>query len=317
MIELDVPVSPTPPVPPHWQAVPLPDADLHRFDERGLRGLGARHALAATPALLAALATAGDGALVFARAGEETWRLQRCDAGLCRVQALADSRQRIFTQWRAHLAARLSAQILHELRNPMNALSLHADLLGRLIGGPQPERGAASLQVIRERINELGARQNALVALWLATAADEPAVELPRRVEENLRMMRGHFALQEIHARVSGLERLGRCRPPRRGAPLELALIGLLLLAADAVVATRVDEGSAELRIETVDVDEAHCALRLHAPLAAAEPAPGLDWDRRGATVADVLAEIALLLDGTPLAPAFAEDGVELRFARA
>src|SRR3546814_4423772 len=69
------------------------------------------------------------------------WSSDVCSSDLLwRAQALNDSRSRIFTRLRCLLSSRLSSQFLHDLRNPINALSLHADLLARMVVVRSDER---------------------------------------------------------------------------------------------------------------------------------------------------------------------------------
>src|SRR3546814_11597284 len=105
------------------------------------------------------------------------WRLRKVGGSdeLWRAQALNDSRSRIFTRLRCLLSSRLSSQFLHDLRNPINALSLHADLLARTVVVPGPaERSAVSLRVIRDRRTELPRRQNPFVPFCLEKQFPKP-----------------------------------------------------------------------------------------------------------------------------------------------
>jgi signal transduction histidine kinase len=295
--------------PGHWQRTAMPDARRYRFDGRQLAASDRGSALAIEPGLAAMLANRADGITLCAQAGRQLWRLRALaspDAQpLWLAQPLTDSRARILLRIRASLGARLSAQLLHELRNPMNALSLHTDLLSRLIASPDTlARAAGSLQIVRERLNDLSARQNAMVGLWLAPVTDENrSANLQELIEKALRMIRSHFSLHEIRGRAVGLERLATAPAVRLDTRLEIVLIGLLLLACDNLVAQRGGNAADEVVIEATAPTGAGGlpSLCLRAPMPPGRQASGFDWQYRDASVAEVLDEFALLLDGSGL----------------
>lgn len=258
--------------PEHWRFAPLPQAPLYELDAAGLRGIDTSLRIVPEAALGAALRAATAGDIVLAQASDgAVWRLQRLSqaAALWRVQALSDSRRASFLALRNLASARLVAQVLHELRNPMNALSLHSDLLGRLLqpGAAAPERAATSLKAIRDRLNDLGTRQNHAVQLWLAAAdaVDESPIALTGLVDEILRLLRGLFVLSEIRLRGEALELLDAAAPLRSSAALRLAVIALLLSAHDG--ACRSAEAAAhEVRVRAHD-ERSHVRLGVEAPL--------------------------------------------------
>lgn len=289
MMELQAAATIAASAPAHWYSAPLLQAPLYESDADGLRGVDSPLRIAVAPALNVTLLATTAGGIVIAQAADGgIWRLQRVPvtAVLWRVQALDESRRAGFLALRAAAAARLTAQVLHELRNPMNALSLHGDLLGRLLtpGAPVHERAGNSLKVIRDRLQDLGSRQNHAVQFWLGDfdAADEPPVAIAFVVDEVLRLLRGLFVLGEIRLNGTSLDVLDTAARPRSGAALRLALIVLLLSAYDR--ACNAAQGDArEVRLH-VSTDGAGLMLACEAPCGLLQ-------------VPDVAAQLALLLE--------------------
>ncbi|NKF23466.1 HAMP domain-containing histidine kinase [Solimonas marina] len=301
----------------HWTRVAMPGAPVYRFDAGALSPCDDGETLELDAALQAQLTAAPDAALLMAMRGDVPWRLRRCrrERSLWFAQPLADSRQALLSATRSYLASRLSAQLLHDLRNPMNALSLHTDLMSRLVASAETAgRASGSLQVVRERLNDLSARQNAMVELWLAPVADDVrAPGLQILIERVLRMIRSHYALHEIRGRAAGLERLAACEAVTLDARLEIVLIGLLLLACDNLV--MLGSGVGEIVIEALDAADGAAMpdLWIRAPMAKTTATAGFGG-ASAQTVADVVDGFALLLDGSGVSLQLANDGQALRF---
>lgn len=251
---LDLPASPAAP-PAHWRLAPLPDAPLCEAHPDQLVQAGAHQHIAASPALLAALGHSEAPGLVCAwDSSGAAWRLRRCAVAAARplwwVQAVADSRARLFARLRGLLGLELGGCVLHELRGPLNALSLHADLLERLLGHGDPAANAPrarnSAEVIRERLRELRQRQDGAVALWLGEPAPGAAA-LARLVEDSLRLLRGHLSLHEVRLRSEALDSIGTAQLPRGAAEAQLALIALLVAACAGARRSRTAAGEAEV----------------------------------------------------------------------
>jgi len=291
-------------IPAHWQRTVMPEAGWYWLQADRLRAVQGDGALELNAALRGELERAAPGATVIASDRDEViWRLRKIDSvpvgndALWQAQTLVESRSRLFCDLRGRLASRLSSQLLHDLRNPVNALSLHADLLARLVAMPEAEdRATASLRVIRERIGELTRRQDALVSLWLAPPACGADASMQRLVENAVRLARGFGALHDIHLRVGALDRLANCRPPRIVAHVEVAMIALLLACESALLT---ESGvTRELAVEAVGDDRPDLIIR--ASICGS---------------ADVIVdELQLLLDDEPLTLCEEDGAAVLRF---
>jgi len=285
----------------HWLIAAMPDADWHVGTDAQLLPLDGACALALTSALLAQMQALQPGQTLLAHEQDTVWRLRRVAApdaqSLWVAQPLAVSRERCFQQLRSHLGERLAPQILHELRNPMNALSLHTDLLGRLIAMPEAaERAGASARVLRDRQRDLTARHDALVALWLAPVAHGDEQTMRTLVAGALRMVRNYGSLRDIRMQVDALDALDTVQRPRAAAHVELVLVAALLLVCDGLAGGE----SQELRIEWL-ADDSVPTLRIAAAPSAEADASGFAWNGRRVSNGEVLATLALLLDGEPM----------------
>jgi signal transduction histidine kinase len=313
---LDLPAAAAP-APPHWHAAPMPGAALYQAQAQGLVRADGHDSLAATPGLLAALARppAADTLLLAWDSSGAPWRLGHAGpAGgppLWRVQALADSRAGLLERLRSVLGRELAGCVLHELRGPLNALSLHADLLARLLGEDEPEaslpRALNSAEVIRERLRELRQRQDSAVALWLERPeADGGAAALARLVGDSLRLLRGYLALHEVRLRSEALEAIGTAQLPRGGTEAQLALLGLLVAGCAGARRNRTATGEAEVLLVAGARPQGLC-LEIQAPFdgqpLGRELAGGGHDGRQAGQAGDssVLAALALLLEPSGL----------------
>lgn len=282
-----------------WLRAPMPDAAaclalpdrLARLDHEPAN---------ASPRLLRTLNTAEtSGRIILAcDSSGELWRLRHDGAAgpaqLWRLQPLRDSRERLFARLRAALAPELAGRVQHELRNPLNALSLHADLIGRLLqkgGADAAARIAPSVEVIRQRLRELEHRQDAALALWLDRPEEGAApATLGGVVDDCLRLLRGHLLPQNIRLHADELAPLAAV--PLRGAaaPVQLGLTALLLMAAAGAKQYPAADGSARIDLSGAG----GCTLELQAPL---------DGHQFGRVLGDacdtsgVLAGLSLLLE--------------------
>jgi signal transduction histidine kinase len=235
----------------HRIIAPMPDAALFSLSDRGLLGYEVESTIPLSPSLSGRLrgeSLHGDTFHVADSSGEP-WRLRRCGLGqgpaMWRFQSLEHSRCRLAERLRMALAPRLAAQVLHELRNPMNAMSLHADLLVRTVAKAedpvQRARAEASVQVIRARLADLNQRQDAMVALWLTLAQSgtmAPAGQTLSAVVENaLQLLRGLYALHGVMLRTENLDRITAIADRPASQHFQLVLIALLTAACETAAA--------------------------------------------------------------------------------
>lgn len=298
---LDLPAPQSPPLPPHWRLAPMPDALLCQAQPQRLLHHGGHESLAASPALLAVLAAPAAAGITLAAydSSGAAWRLRHTGFDtrqpLWQVQALGESRARLFAALRAVLARQLSGCLLHELRGPLNALSLHRDLIERMVAAREAAANTArilnSAGVLRERLRELGQRQDAIVALWLGETAPGGG-ELKRMVEDSLRLLRGYLSLQEIRLRSEGLERIGEARLRRGAAEAQMTLLALLLAACAGARHNRVGDGEAEILFVAALAGPV-LTLELQAPC----EGQALGRELAGTDGAGLLAALALLLE--------------------
>jgi len=303
---LDLPSADAAATPAHWREAPLPGAALLLARRDRLIRADRHEPVAAAPALLARLAAAaGDGDVVVAYdSSGAAWRLRHAGAAgelqLWQAQSLDDSRARLFSRLRGMLGQQLSESVLHELRNPLNALSLHADLMARLLSGSaQLERAQPSLDVIKQRVGDLRRRQDAAVGFWLGDAAlaEAACADLRHVVEDSLRLLRGHLALQDVRLRSEALHLIGSTRLQRGAAQARLALMTLLLMACAGARQFRDADGSSEVMLQTF-IDGHTLILELQAPV---------DGQALGREAADtdgsgLMAGLALLLESAGIA---------------
>ena len=287
--------------PAHWRLAPLPRAALLLARRDALLHADGHDPMPASPALLARLTTpAAEGEQLLAcDSSAATWRLRHIAAAgaaqLWQAQSLADSRTQLYSNLRGAVARRLTEAVLHELRNPLNALSLHTDLMQRLLSGGQPvERVLPSLEVMRQRVGDLRKRQDAAVALWLGDAEldESQGAGLGGVIEDSLRLLRGHMALHEVRLRSAELELIGAARLRGGVAHTRLVLMALLLMASAGAGQYRAADGSGEVLLQAA-VEGPSLVLELQAPLDGQALAREVaDTDSAG-----LLAALALLLD--------------------
>ncbi|MDR3418900.1 MAG: hypothetical protein P4L83_22220 [Nevskia sp.] len=300
---LRLPPAGAPAPPEHWWHAPLPDAVLLLARPDALLTVAGQAPVAAAGELLAALGRpAAPGAtLVALDAADGCCRLRHAgaaaDGQLWQMQSLAESRARLLTRLRALLAERMAERVLHELRGPLNAMLLHADLVGRLLpaaASGQAERIAASTDIIRQRSRDLRARLDASAALWLGAEEDaaEP-VTLGQILDDSLRLLNGQLSLQELRLRAEGLHLVGGRRLAGSATPVRLALIALLLCAAAGTLGRNGGAGPAEITLSATAGDGHAAALELRAPLDGA----ALGHELAGTDTGGLLATLALLLE--------------------
>ncbi|MBV8062608.1 MAG: hypothetical protein JOY51_03385, partial [Nevskia sp.] len=147
-------------------------------------------------------------------------------------------------------------------------------------------RALHSATVMRQRAHELGARQDAVAALWLG-AADTGGAELGTLVADCLHLLRGRLSAQQVRLHATGLDALGAARLPRGASAARIALLALLLAAG----AGAHDSGAAAVTVRGSVADGA-ALLEVQAPLQTQALACEL-----GGTGEDLIAALALLLE--------------------
>ena len=152
----------------------------------------------------------------------------------------------LFSTLRSRLAARLAPQLQHELRNPLNALSLHSDLLLRMSSTLEPTLAARmgnSLKAIKARIADLQQRQDDYVALWLAHPETTQHCRLAEALGAAQAVLRPLLAHQEITLDWSSIEACRELTIALDRSALHLLLVGMVT----AAVAEPRDDGLAHL----------------------------------------------------------------------
>ncbi len=303
---LDLPSTEADAVPAHWHEAPLLNAPLWLARRDRLIGAERHEPIPASPALLVRLgepADAGEMLIAYDSSGE-AWRLRHADAAgelqLWQAQSLSDSRARLFSTLRGVLGQQLTECVLHELRGPLNALSLHADLMARLLSaGAEVERALPSVEVIKHRVGDLRRRQDAAVMLWLGDAAlaEAAGADLGEVVDSSLRLVRGHLALQEVHLRSEALQLIGGRQLRQGAAQTRLVLMALLLTACAGARQFRTADGSTEVVVQA-SIEGPTLVLELQAPI----DGRTLGRELADTDTAGLMASLALLLESAGIA---------------
>lgn len=295
----------------------MPDADWHELRGAELLPLDYAKPLVISAELQTTLASApAESTILACNQSDALWRLRKIAGrdSLWRAQALADSRSRIFTRLRCLLSSRLSSQFLHDLRNPTNALSLHVDLLARLVTMPNAaERSGVSLRVIRERLTELTRRQSALVSLWLATPAADCDTSTQAIMENAVRVVRGFGALHEIHLRADELDSLNACATLCAPVHVEVAFIGLLMLAYECAL-NAAPRPPHEMGLAFALTADHRVSMKIPVSIDENAVTSGFEWDGHTASVGEIAPDLMMLLDDEPLELRFDAAGFELLF---
>jgi hypothetical protein len=287
-----------------WLLAPMPDASLYLLREATLCALDGAGEFRLSDALLsrfeAALPT--DDMLIARDSDGMYWRLRRLSAPdglhLWRLQSIEDTRKRLLDRLRTALAPRVATHLLHDLRNPMNALSLHADLAAQILamrGGTavESERMASSLRIIKERLRDLQGLQNRAVALWLGTPPEaSSATTTGAVISETLRLLRGILARPQVNLNIDDLELLNSCPVTARALPsLQLSFIAVLMMVSTT---PDVPEAPAAVRQLRTHADTpARVILDIEAHFHSASLESHLD----AADIIGVFAALALLLE--------------------
>lgn len=177
--------------------------------------------------------------------------------------SLLEERERRRAAERLALLGRMATSLAHEVRNPVSAIRLHAQLLE----GAPAEEAAASIALIESE----AARIEALVSQWMRYAKPAPlvlaAVNLTELVQQAIQTMEP----QARHAKVVMEAPAPLPQPPvvqADGARLHQVLLNLLLNAIQAMprggaVTVQIHAGEAQMSIVIEDQGPGFSAVAL------------------------------------------------------
>lgn len=183
--------------------------------------------------------------------------------------------------WRSLRVADLSSGIAHEVRNPLNAMAIHLEVLADKVRGVGDELAEAvrpNLEAIRNQIHRL----DRLIRQFADFAQGRmPGSELSAIVETSVSLCSFPMRRRGIEAEVTGV-------PPvsvKGAAPLALALVETLLLGVDLA------QVGSKIRIHSEKESE-HIRLRFSVDSPVGRPAP-----ERMAMVGKLLEDLGGRLD--------------------
>jgi hypothetical protein len=152
------------------------------------------------------------------------------------IQIAADAeRLGCFDRFRAVLGRRLVGDVLHELRNPLNSISLNTEMVAHMLAQPTAVATLPKLQQrvasVKERVLELARRQNALADLWLADPFRKAvAAERPRlAIERTVRLVRDQLSQREVLVVEAMTESFDPAPLPMNPVGFELTIAAALL----------------------------------------------------------------------------------------
>ncbi len=309
---------------PQWLLAAMPDADVYLLREGRMHPLDGHCVLGLSPQLLNRVDTQGrTGDILVAKdADSGYWRLRHIAApdNLCiwRIQSLHDSRERLRDRLRTALAPRVADHVLHDLRNPMNALSLNVDLVTQILtlgsGTTESTRVTSSLRIIKDRLRDLQTLQNHMVALWLSAPSDIPTTA-GQVIKDTLRQLRGLLMLSQTRLDIDDLGFLDTCAiTAESSASLQFVLIAILLMAITP--AGEAEMAASALRLSTYEEKlssgTAHVVLDIQAQFQSASIETCLDAE----DVIGVFAALALLLDEYGIDIVLVPTGAHMKFRR-
>jgi len=116
-------------------------------------------------------------------------------------------------------------------------------------------------------------------------------------VEDSLRLLRGHLALQEVRLRSEALHLIGTTRLQGGAAAARLALMALLLMACAGAIQYRDADGGSEVMMQAF-TDGRTLSLELQAPV----DGQALGREAADTDGAGLMAGLALLLESAGIA---------------
>ncbi|MDB5987090.1 MAG: sensor histidine kinase [Nevskia sp.] len=318
---LDIPAPTSSAYPQHWLAAALPWAQVCQLQGSGLLQLASGATTKVSAPLRQALqdtAATARTIVVVDKAGAP-WRLRRAagkPSDLWLLQSLVDSRRIALQNFRSAFAARLADSLLHELRNPLNALGLQCDLLGRTLkistNADVLAQVTGRVSQMKERLRDLLERQNSMVGLWLSAADPEVRLELATLVDETLRLLRSYGSQREVRLQADDLAALRDVATPGDGVAIRIVLIAIGLLAIDSAASAGHTDDDAQVQLQTTSSSAAAAVLEIRAQFTATT----LSGELQFAGFDEWLATLALLLDESPieLSHSAASSSIRLRF---
>jgi signal transduction histidine kinase len=308
MTTLDLPSPATSTFPGHWRTAALPAAAFYQARSDALISLATATAVELSAPLQAALKTVAmaGGTLIALDKNAAYWRLRRLPgwpADLWLVQSLAESRRLLLQNFRAVLASRLASSLLHELRNPLNALGLQSDLLTRMLKpAATPEavaQAAGRVSQMKERLRDLLDRQNSMAGLWLSEPADAPPLDLPLLLDETLRLLRSYGSQREVRMQAQDLPALGSGTLRLDSMTFRIVLLAIGVLAVDSAATSSIGGDKAVLmQFSAADVHQQRAATLIVRADWRADALPGALHISK---LDEWLATLALLLDDQPV----------------
>lgn len=159
-------------------------------------------------------------------------------------------RERLVRSERLALVGQLLAQVTHEVRNPLNAISLHAELLAEELGAPEQQALLATVATEIRRLEAVTERYLDLARRRAPELAAEDPTALARSVaaleEERLRRLGVEVAVTGPESESVEVD----------GNVLRRALLNLVRNAAEAGagrIAVRVERAGPDLLIRVTD----------------------------------------------------------------
>jgi signal transduction histidine kinase len=201
-----------------WRLAPEshpPASIAHPFGSGSVRivttpiGLGAEHGVVIAGARRADFATEAEALLLTVGANQAAILFGRLRAERAERQRLEHE-----TQLAQHFAVmgRLAAGVSHELRNPLGAIFLHADLLEEEMRQPSPESAAAMAEALSEIKTQL-ARVDAIIQDYLSlvrvATLQKESVDLTAFVTQFAQEITPALTAQGLTLHLDALDQLG------------------------------------------------------------------------------------------------------------
>ena len=172
---------------------------------------------------------------------------------------LAPFQERLQRDDHLHMLGRLASSLSHEIRNPLNAIFLHADILEEELQQPTPDSSTQMAESLAEIKTEI-ARLDDLVQdyLSLARLSDlrRDTEDLGALVESLSLEMQEQFEARHISLHVEGLDQLGQLSLHRN--TFRRVLLNLVQNAMDAMpqggrLTLRGERTASQVRLEVRD----------------------------------------------------------------